>query len=236
MWWLFVLFAKGWKRLFRLSQEASIKTWKLLAYIPQQKKTSRAPYSKKPWMRCLLYITCSMWSGNHLQFLSPSLCVFVFFWEVCLNSIFILYMLTSKVINSNIAIFSSITVMFYMSGMRLAQDSTESPRWWRARTTLQLLFVTPSKLFSIFLGILTTFSKAGKYIKCKKHLHHASAFCPYSSVIRSLFTWKFTGSSYWGRLEIWWCEFIQNCPPHFRGDEGYKELQLLHAKKLCQES
>lgn len=45
------------------------------------------------------------------------------------------------------------------------------------------------KLLSIFLGIIAPVSKGEKYTKCKKHLHHAPAFCPYSSVIRSLFTW-----------------------------------------------
>jgi len=56
----------------------------------------------------------------------------------------------------------------------LEQDSIESPRQQRARTTLQLLCVRPSKLMSIFLGIVAMLSKGEKYIKCKKHVHHTS--------------------------------------------------------------
>lgn len=56
-------------------------------------------------MHYLLYITCSTLLGNNLVLSSSTFsCMFVFFWVVCLNT-FIVYTSTSKVINSNIAVF-----------------------------------------------------------------------------------------------------------------------------------
>lgn len=123
---------------FRVTHsEGKLKDLKIIyIYSTTEEKKKKAPYSKKPWMHYLLYISCcalynsSTLLGNNLALSSSTFsCMFVFFWEVCLN-IFIVYTSTSKVINSNIAFFFLNNYCVLWVGWKSMAENTGLGQQW----------------------------------------------------------------------------------------------------------